>query len=230
MSKIVFVHMIIYLLIAAIWTSQLQARDNVLYQTDIALVPIGVGVLGLSLITAHMAAPPEYSVVRHTISHLGAQNYSNAWIMRTGFITFGATLSAASVWDMATSNRHLAQSIPLLVYGTSMAMTGFFSAEPFVSGTPYNQPEDDFHGFFAMTAGIALTTSIIASAIVEKRPIYRAVHVTAALFVPFASMMFQIMPEYQGLWQRALWAGGLAWVTFTFSEKGDLVFSTSKRF
>lgn len=41
------------------------------------------------LIAAHLAAPEVYNWQEHSISQLAAQAYTNAWIMRLGFIGFG---------------------------------------------------------------------------------------------------------------------------------------------
>jgi hypothetical membrane protein len=40
-----------------------------------------------------LAAPQAYNWQQHSISQLGAQGYADAWIMRLGFIGFGAPAS-----------------------------------------------------------------------------------------------------------------------------------------
>lgn len=86
---------------------------------------LGLGVLGTSLVFAHLCSPNEYSWKTNTISELGSQNYQHAWIMRSGFLG-GATLFAlGAVSDLMRNQPHWSTSVPLLFYGTSLALTKY---------------------------------------------------------------------------------------------------------
>jgi phosphate/sulfate permease len=60
--------------------SDAASHDHV----DTFLIGGAMGLLSLTLLSAHLAAPGTYHFQTNTISDLGAQNYNNAWIMRSG--------------------------------------------------------------------------------------------------------------------------------------------------
>jgi hypothetical membrane protein len=186
-------------------------------QTDKYLVPSAVGLLTASLITAHLVAPKTYSFQKNTISDLAAQNYKNAWIMRSGFIGFGTLVTSAAIWDLVDNRKPLICSIPIAAYGLSMLATGLYSAAPFEAGISYSERDADIHSFFANLAGIALTTAIIGHIITENDPNMRIVHVSGLAFVMLNSVLFKIDPKHQGIYQRVLWTGSLTWLTITYS-------------
>jgi hypothetical membrane protein len=186
-------------------------------QSDLYLTTLAVGLLGTSLFAAHLAAPDSYSWKTNTISDLGAQNYGNAAIMRAGFISFGTIMTGAAIWDTLEGTRPLIQTLPVIVYGASVALTGFFSTAPFDEAASYSIAEENIHSIFANIAGIALTAAITGSAITSETPGERIFHLAAMGFVTLSSAMFMLHPEKQGVWQRVLWAGSLSWLTITFS-------------
>ncbi len=101
--------------------SALDNKVNIKHQTDINLVPVAMGIMGTSIIVAHIFAPDTYSWSRNTMSELAAQNYGNAWIMRTGLIGFGTLISTAATWDLISERKHWSQTIPLIIYGDGCA-------------------------------------------------------------------------------------------------------------
>jgi hypothetical membrane protein len=207
-------------LCSLILTSFVYSTDSksiVNNQTDKYLVPTAVGVLAVSLIAAHIVAPENYSLQKNTISDLGAQNYNKAWIMRSGFISFGALVTSAALWDLVDNRKPLICTIPVAVYGISMIATGLYSAAPFESGTNYSEREANTHSFFANLAGIALTTAILGHMITENNPTMRIVHTSGLTFVVLNSALFKIDPEHQGIYQRILWTGSLTWLSISFS-------------
>ncbi len=111
------------------------------------------GFWGTSIIAAHAVAPDSYSWSKNTISDLAAQNYEHAWIMLTGLIGFGTLVSTAAIWDFTSERKHWSQTIPLMIYGTSMTMSGIFSTAHFEKGVSYSKNEAKYHSLFANLAG-----------------------------------------------------------------------------
>lgn len=193
------------------------STENIHGQADQVLVPSAVGLLAVSLIAAQLAAPDAYSMKTNTISDLGAQNYSRAWIMRSGFIGFGALVSTAALWNVMDGKKPLICSVPVAIYGFSMMATGIYSAAPFEPGTRYSERDADIHSVFANLAGIALTSAILGHLITENDAGMRMVHASGFTFVMLNSAMFKMDPKRQGIYQRVLWTGSLAWLTVSFS-------------
>lgn len=188
---------------------------NFAQETMMASSYLAVGMLGVSLITAHYLAPTSYDWTQNTISELGAQNYQHAWVMRAGLVSFGTLIGGSALWRLNENN--WMQMLPLAIYGASMAVTGFFSAPPFEKGVRFSAKEAATHSLFANLAGFALTTAILATAATCPDPQVQKLHYTASAFVLASSLLFKINPTYQGVWQRVLWTGSLGWIGWTFS-------------
>jgi hypothetical protein len=119
---------------------------------------------------------------------------------------------------MVTNKKPWVSMVPITLYGLSMVATGFFSAAPFEEGMTYSQKEEDLHSVFANVAGIALMAAILSNVILEDETQKRIANISALAFVALSSAMFKIDAERQGVYQRVLWAGSLAWLTFSFSS------------
>ncbi len=74
----------------------------------------------------------------------------------------------------------------------------------------------NLHSLFATLAGIGIVGSMIGSAIVEDDLNKRIVNISGVIFVTLTSALFGINSENQGIWQRAMWIGGLSCLTYTF--------------
>lgn len=64
-------------------------ESRTLGQSALYMVPSAVGLLCVSLVTAHVLAPETYSWKVNTISELASRGYRYAWLMCAGFIGFG---------------------------------------------------------------------------------------------------------------------------------------------
>lgn len=186
-------------------------------KSDMVLASAATSLLGLSLIAAHIAAPETYSWQTNTLSELGAQHYNHAWIMRAGFISFGSLVALAGMSRMMDDQSQWPTAVPVMIYGLAMAGSGLYSAPPFEAGIGFSESEARLHSLFANTAGIALTTAILAHVVTDDDPKLRALHLSAMAVVLLGSWLFKTNPEQQGIYQRALWAGGVSWLTWSFT-------------
>lgn len=175
-------------------------------------MPGAVGFLGLALIGAHLRAPDVYSARTNTISDLGAQGYDDAWLMRTGFVGFGASVAGLAARDLVLGARGWPEATPLVLYGASMTLTGVFSAPPFVDGLASDATEAELHGLFATTAGVSLTAGMLVAAIRAPDWQRRLFHLGALVLTSATSAAFGLDPARQGVWQRVLWLEGLGWL------------------
>jgi|JI10StandDraft_1071094.scaffolds.fasta_scaffold109478_4 hypothetical membrane protein len=180
-------------------------------------IPIATSLIGISLTSAHLTAPKTYNWQTNSISQLGAQNYKYSGIMNSGFISFGTLVSAQAVNDLVSKNKHWTSSSFMLLYGTSMTLTGLFSAEPFEQGVPYNQKEANTHSLFANIAGVSLTGAMVSSLLTEKNKNKRILHIAGLSTVLLTSAMFKLDEKHKGTWQRLLWVGGIGWITLNYT-------------
>src|SRR5574339_192260 len=97
-------------------------------------VRLAIAWLVATLIIAHLVASANYQVASNTLSELGAQRTEFAWIARIGFIGFGVLLAWHYSGDLVLVKRFWGQAVLLLMYGSSIALTGFFSPAPIEGG------------------------------------------------------------------------------------------------
>jgi hypothetical membrane protein len=188
---------------------------------------IGVLYLTTFLTAAHIAAPEDYSIQTDTLSSLGGQNYENAWIMNSGFAGFGGIMIYSSSKNIYHDSNTVPLELPIALYGVSMAGAGIFSSPSFQEGSSFDSFESSVHTFFANSAGISLTGAMLVHAILEDDSSKQLLHYSAVGYTALASGAFKMFPEYQGVWQRALWVGGLSWLTFVYNDEAEFAISTT---
>jgi len=106
---------------------------------------------------------------------------------------------------------------PTMAYALSISLTGIFSTSPCETGVPHSAEESEMHSLFANIAGIAFTAATLGLLLTEDDLRMRLVHLAGLSIVTFSSIMSNMQPEYRGIYQRILWAGGLSWLTVSFA-------------
>lgn len=166
------------------------------------------------ILVAHAAAPPSYSWREHEISQLGAQGYEQAWIMRGGFIGFGALVVAGAL-QRASARRSLwVREAPLALYGLGILLAGFFSAKPFVAGVDYSEMEAGVHSIVATAAGVGISVGVLAYMLSDSPPRRRIVHLAALVLIVGLSALFGMLAGGTGIAQRCLYIVGFAWLIY----------------
>ncbi|MDH3531590.1 MAG: DUF998 domain-containing protein [Gammaproteobacteria bacterium] len=147
-----------------------------------------------------------YDWSRHSISELAAQHTANAWIMRTGLICLGLA-SIAAYWC-----RRPSLNVFFLLFGACIALSGLFSHKPFIDGRPYAEWLDRLHSALASLGGMSAVAAFFTLTIKSKTSAGRVVNASIALgFTGLSAAMF-IWPDYQGIFQRMIFAAFIVWV------------------
>ena len=163
------------------------------------------------LAAAHLLAPDGYWVASDTLADLGAQGVDNAWVSRAGFIGFGVLLAWHYSGDLVLVRRPWTQAVLLLLYGSTIALTGVFStAGP--PGMPSSEPESLLHTVFSILAGVCLAAAILMSVSRAHDSGERSRHLTALGLMVLTAGLFVALPEYQGVTERFFWLSVLWWV------------------
>jgi hypothetical membrane protein len=173
-----------------------------------------IAFLVATLVTAHVLVPEPYHWYLNSISQLGAQSYEKAWVMRVGFIGFGLLLQLPAITRIRASRSLWYRELPIVIYGLAILVSGIFSAEPFVEGTPYSRSEASIHGAVATVAGLALSLGILLHALTDTPNSRRIGHLVALVLVTGLSILFGRMPDLAGAIQRLLWCAGFAWLLY----------------
>jgi len=177
--------------------------------------------ISLAIVVAHALAPPAYLWTEHTISHLAAQGYERAWIMRLGFISFGALVLIATIARVRRSPRAAWPHALVGLYALAVLISGIFSTSPFSPGVAYSHREASIHSVMATLAGIALSAAMLSSALVEQTSRRRRIHLSALVLTMLLSSAFGISASAPGIIQRGLYLVGFAWLVFLEMPTGD---------
>ncbi len=149
---------------------------------------------------------PGYDWLRHSVSELAGQSTANAWIMRAGLAALGVSAMVA----FATLRERF--NVFFLVFGLCIALSAAFPHRPFVPGIAYSQTLDDLHSLFASLGGFA---AVLAFAFTAGRPgplgPRLSAGILALLYTALPAAMFAF-PDFQGLFQRIIFATFIAWM------------------
>jgi hypothetical membrane protein len=175
------------------------------------LYTFAAGLLTAIILVAHAVAPVAYSWTLHSMSHLGAQGYEYAYIMRFGLISHGALVVVAAMLKFAKRPRTGWPHGFLGVYGFAILLTGFFSTSPFLLGVPFSTSEANLHSKFASFAGIALSTAMVAFAVIARTARGRIIHLVAFVLTLLIPEVFFNFSDAAGVLQRLTWLVVIAW-------------------
>ena len=188
---------------------------------SIITVDVAVIFFVVIILLAHLLAPVEYDWKLNTISDLGAQQYKNAWLMRTGFIGFGFLLSTALLWLFIHTEEKNYSDLLIIVYALSVLLSGFFSTAPFIETATFSIDEDKWHSMFAQIAGVAFSFGILWHLLVYANENQKSIHlVFFILVIGFSALVGLskngLIPIGFGLIQRGLYVISFMWLLFRY--------------
>jgi hypothetical membrane protein len=175
---------------------------------------IAVAYLSLVIVIAHALVPQPYSWSENTISELGAQGYDYGWIMRAGFIGFGALVFLGAAQRARKPGSAWFRELPLMIYGLGVLVSGLFSAKPFMEGVPYLEAEARLHSTMATAAGAAISIAVVLYLVTDKSVRGKMAHLMALALIVALSALFGASPTGAGIVQRLLYMAGFAWLVY----------------
>ena len=173
-----------------------------------------VGAIVICIMLAHMVAPDQYNWTIHSISQLAAQGYGQAWLMRAGFILFGALVLLAGAGRIRADRRHWYREAAIMLYGLAILLSGIFSTSSFLDGAPFSAAHARWHTIFATTAGVALSLGILLFALTDRPRSRQLAHLVTLVLITLLSALFGATPAAAGVFQRLLWIVGFGWLVF----------------
>ena len=155
----------------------------------------------------------EFRVTLNSISELAAQNTPNNYIMILSFLAVGSNLAIDGI-------RHYTHSfLPFILFGICIGLAGAFPHKPINAGVEYNILVHNTHNILAVISGFAITIGFIWQGVLSKTTIGKIIcfYLAAACLI-FPLLMLYIS-DYQGLFQRAMYAQVFIWLWFNFPKK-----------
>jgi len=158
----------------------------------------------------------EYSIIRNTLSQLGAQNTPNAWIMNFTFMSLG-------IGSIITGWRYFEgfafQRLFLILFGISLTLTAFFNHAPVNNLIQYKIQEDGWHSYFIFTAVLTFVILTFSTAFILEKQSDRLLTAAAGVSVIFLSILISEVPNAAGVWQRLLFIISFGWMIYSFKSR-----------
>jgi hypothetical membrane protein len=155
----------------------------------------------------------DYSIIRNTLSELGAQSTPASWIMNSIFAAL-ALSSVISGWRCFEG--FVFHRIMLILFGISLTLAGFFSQAQVSHDIHYNISEDGWHSFFACTTWMAFIILAFSTALIQEKQADRNLAVGTGLSAIFLSLLVSEADKTAGIWQRLLFIISFGWMIYTF--------------
>ena len=158
----------------------------------------------------------EYSIIRNTLSQLGAQNTPNAWIMNFTFVTLGIG-SIIAGWRYFEGFAF--QKLFLILFGISLSLAAFFNHAPVNNLIQYKILEDGWHSYFIFTAGLSFVILTVSSTFIIEKRTDRLVATAAGVSVIFLSILSSEVAHAAGVWQRLFFIISFGWMIYSFKAR-----------
>lgn len=180
------------------------------------LVDVRFLLLAFSLLVIVMFVLPfysaeSYSILKHTLSELGAQSTPNAWIMNVTFYLVGAACILEAWLHLGNFWFH---KIVLSIFGVSLIFVGIFHHAPIAEGVSFDVRQDNLHSIFASIVGFTFIMYAIASAFIEKEGKQRVIDIIVGVTASLLSLLMLLLPDFAGIWQRVMFILAFIWLIF----------------
>jgi hypothetical protein len=174
----------------------------------------GIGVIAVAIVFGPFVAPPEFSWMRHSTSEQAGQQMTGAWIMRTGFVSYGlCTMAAAFLdWKSRTFVR-----FALVVFGLGLISTAIWSNASIVPGVTSDMREDRMHSVASGIVGTAFAAACAARLFAPGGSWRDALGWTGLLASVVLPLAMGVYPDIRGLVQRTMFAISFVFVGREFA-------------
>lgn len=188
---------------------RLFTRRSALRNTAATIALLGVIGIVLAAAVGPLFSHPNYSSLAHTMSELAGQTMPNAWIMRLGFVIFGACTALAAALCLKVRPHTAA---PLMVFGTAMIVAAFWSNAPIDRTIAHSIREDEIHSVAASLMGVAFVAACMARLWMNafsSRDLLSWLALAASIGLPVGMMTFT---SVDGGLQRLMFAISFCWI------------------
>lgn len=156
---------------------------------------------------------PDQSIIRNTLSDLGAQLSPYSWIMNSIFAAL-ALSSVISGWRCFEG--FVFQRIILVLFGISLILAAIFNHAPSDPDIQYNISEDGWHTYFACTTWLTFIILAFSNALILENPANRLLSIATGISVLLLILLTFEADMVAGIWQRLLFIIAFGWMIYTF--------------
>lgn len=188
-----------------------RLRDSTWRFSKLGLLPAVYVLMLLVIFVLPFFSVDEYSILKNTTSHLGAQGAPYAWVMNVVFVLLGIA-AIVDGW-MRLSNFWL-HKVVLTIFGVSLILTAFFQHAPIVPGVVFSELEDDLHSKLSTITGFSFVFFAIAAAFIEPTNVRRLIAVGVGVAASLLSILIFNLADLAGIWQRMMFIIVFAWLMY----------------
>ena len=179
--------------------------------SKLGLIPAVYVLMLLVIFVLPFFSVDEYSILKNTTSHLGAQGAPYAWVMNVVFVLLGIA-AIVDGW-MRLSNFWL-HKVVLTIFGVALILTAFFQHAPIVPGVVFSELEDDLHSRLSTITGFSFVFFAIAAAFIEPTNVRRLIAVGVGIAASLLSILIFNLADLAGIWQRMMFIIVFAWLMY----------------
>ncbi len=176
----------------------------------------GITIILIAMIVGPVFSPDVFSLLHHTTSEQAGQHLAGAWIMRTGFTAYGASILFAALIDR---KRRPVVRAALSIFGLGLIGTAIWSNAPILDGVPADMDEDWWHSVASGVVGTAFALACAARLFApqgNRTDLLSWLGLIIAVFVPISMAG---LPEIRGLLQRGMFVYSFIFVIREFAER-----------
>jgi len=183
---------------------------------EILILAAAYGLLLFVMFLLPIFSTPEYSIIRNTLSQLGAQNTPNAWIMNFSFVSLGIG-SIIGGWRYFEGFAF--QRLFLILFGISLTLAAFFNHAPVDELIQYKISEDGWHSYFIFNTGLNFVILTVSSTFIIETQTDRLLTIAAGVSAIFLSVLMSEVPQAAGVWQRLFFIISFGWMIYSFKSR-----------
>lgn len=155
----------------------------------------------------------EYSIVRNSLSELGAQNTKHSWIMNAVIIALSLVTFMNGIKIIG---KHHLQLFVVSIFCTSHILTGIFSSAPIDRELGFNSFQNEMHSVFSIITGVFFFAFCITISFIARWKNQKLLALTIGVIVLLLSYAMFVHSDYRGLYQRGIFMIAFGWILYSF--------------
>ncbi len=165
----------------------------------------------LPLLSVH-----EYSIIRNTLSELGAQYAPYAWVMNFTFVSLAA---GAVIAGWRYFEGFMLHRIILILFGISLTLTAFFNHGPVNPDIQYDIREEGWNAYFACTAALSFIILSLATSFILEKKQDKLLAMVAGISAIFLCVLISEEDRTAGVWERIMFIISFGWMIHNFKTR-----------
>jgi hypothetical protein len=168
---------------------------------------------------------PDQSILRNTLTELGAQSSPYSWIMNSIF----AALALGSVTAGWGSFKGFAfQRIIIVLFGVFLTLSAILNHAPTDPDIKYNISEDGLHSYFTGTTWLTFVILTFSTVPVLEKSEDKLISIATGIAAIVLSLLMFEAEMAAGIWQRLLFIISFGWMIYCFNPRRPSLISKTE--